>query len=1333
MGMKAKLRAVILSSIGVAALSTVCLAVDGTDGSTLGSTADEAWRFNDPASVVKEWSAPAATDQAVLDINFDDATWPLTWPEAMTAKDCPEYADGCYINAELTAPVVGSQVEWPILFKNCAFMTRKAYGNKGGSTCAFYRMYYSGTSSPEKVTYNSKDYYNNWTTDGHTTHLEDDITVDANGKPTGGHAGFVQLCRGKDATHTSNAELFGWVEIDHIPHVGLLQWSWSSTSTGRGIKSFYRIGNGKWQPLVWMGNDMKSKGYTMFSDQGYFMEHRLDADDVSLRWQVWDCDETNPQQQPGAGFRSTRTDEQWVQAPRLHKIKVFSTTAAGLPTAAQATATANASDKGDIGEATDLEHFLPSDDAASPDAEATPRLMTVGQSAAADYKTIAEAVADIEEGQRGIIFLEPGTYPRTQLGEKGGANKFVSLLGGDAATTKISNNLKRASSGTPTYLDCAALAVFYKRFVAQNITIENTATDQGQAEALYTEGDAHTFVGCQLLSHQDTYKANVGARGYFRSCLVAGDVDFVYDGGLEWFEDCELRSLGAGAVTAASTAGVTLDPTFLPALTEPVRAGLVFNNCRLTAAEGVTNGACYLGRPWGPNCGTAFLNCTLGQHINAAGWKDMESNLSSASYYEVGSKTPDGNAANVAGRNAAAGTFTPAQLTGAFNLATLFKTANRQEPFDPEAVATPLPAPAEFMTAPDGTVAWEAVPGAAGYLIYEDGAAVKLTADLKHKPSAGKSVSVATVSRRGIASKPMVTSEHERPLAFPGAVGFGKYASGGRGGKVAHVTSVADDGSAGTLRWAFEQHTGEPLTIVFDVSGVIKLLTELKVKRDNWTLAGQTAPGEGILVGGNKVNFGGSNNFIVRGMRFRSGGYDAAGNTLADNACAAENCSLFIFDHCCFGWSVEENMNTQDAHFLTVQNCIVHEGLYDAHHNKGARSYGAQWGGSPATYYHNLLASNVSRSPRLNGARGEDFCVFVEYVNNVNWNYGKRASCYGGENTANISEYNGKNSAHECNFYGNYYKPGPASPASEVAFVQASKARDGATSWGPSQWYISGNVCEGAAFAAANADNWQAVEVEGYTQAQAKQSERIVPANAWWKWTPVGVEGAYAPEVYMLPLTETAEQAYETVRKVAGTMNRDQVERRIVSEMEAGRCQYQRAAMSTKGLNKAGTASDTGPGILDSETECEGFYEYAAATAVTDHDGDGLPDAWETAHGLNAANASDASQPGASGYTHLEEYLNGIISTAEREVLGGLRTVSAGQPTEGAPAVVGYDRNSGELRLAPWAVGSALTVTSLDGRTLWATTTAATSVRLGGGVRGLAVVSVGGRGRLMAL
>lgn len=374
----------------------------------------------------------------------------------------------------------------------------------------------------------------------------------------------------------------------------------------------------------------------------------------------------------------------------------------------------------------------------------------------------------------------------------------------------------------------------------------------------------------------------------------------------------------------------------------------------------------------------------------------------------------------------------------------------KDEPFDYEKILRGAAAPMNFVVTPN-EISWESDDNAAGYIIYKDGAFLRFTTDRSLTKDAADDArySVASVSRKGVVSKAVLASDALRITAFPTAEGFGKYATGGRGGRVVKVTSLADDGSEGTLRWAFQQYPGEPLTIVFAVSGDIRLADQLRINRADWTLAGQTAPGDGIVITHNKINLGGSQNFIIRNVRFRCGQKDVNGQILQDQALGVENCNNYIFDHCVVGWSMEENMNTQDCHFLTVQNTIVHEGLYNAGHKKGKRGYGTQWGGSPASYYRNLLADNKSRSPRINGARGEDYVVFLEYINNVNYNFGGNGGCYGGENTADITSYNGMNSAHECNFIGNYYKPGPASNKSGVVLVTSSYARSGATSWGP--------------------------------------------------------------------------------------------------------------------------------------------------------------------------------------------------------------------------------------------------------------------------------------------
>jgi len=456
-------------------------------------------------------------------------------------------------------------------------------------------------------------------------------------------------------------------------------------------------------------------------------------------------------------------------------------------------------------------------------------------------------------------------------------------------------------------------------------------------------------------------------------------------------------------------------------------------------------------------------------------------------------------------------------------------------------------------------------------------------------------------------------------LAFPTAEGFGKYTSGGRGGKVVEVTNLNDAGE-GSLRWALTEAGRENATIVFRVSGIITIgpnpqrkgENSIRAKLKNVTIAGQTAPGEGILLRGGKLNLGGSENVIIRNIRARLGTKGDPAKSKKENfieggAIGIENARNIIIDHCCFGWSGEENMTMYDNHYTTVQWCIIHEGLFDVGHHKGVRGYGAQWGGSPATFHHNLLANNDSRSARVNGATNPqvDKNVFLEYQNNVNFNWGRRNSCYGGENEA------GEGSSHECNFVGNYYKPGPAHPEDNV-FIELSNARKGKVLTSPSLWYFSGNVMEGQKAK----DNWQLVgNKTGFTVAQMKQDKPLSRPEY---------------QQYLTP-AESAKKAYQHVLAKAGTIHRDAVERRIVEDVKSGHPRYRGESAQKQG-------------IIDSPADADGWPAYAAAAPVADNDHDGMADDWERNNGYDPSNPDDRNTLVAStGYTALETYLNSLM------------------------------------------------------------------------------------------
>lgn len=326
-----------------------------------------------------------------------------------------------------------------------------------------------------------------------------------------------------------------------------------------------------------------------------------------------------------------------------------------------------------------------------------------------------------------------------------------------------------------------------------------------------------------------------------------------------------------------------------------------------------------------------------------------------------------------------------------------------------------------------------------------------------------------------------------------------------------------------------------------------------------------------------------------------------------------------------------------DNHFTTVQWSIVHDGLYNAGHAKGVRGYGCQWGGSPATFHHNVLANNDSRSPRINGASNasQDRNVFLEFMNNVNFNWGRQNSCYGGENEA------GTYSSHECNFVGNYYKPGPARPATSSSyFIEMSAARSGKTLNGPSIWYIADNTMEGRD--AATNDNWTAINNKtGYPVNTMKASSIIYPSDQYTRLPASEFENY---DDYRTP-TESAASAYESVLAKAGTIHRDVVEQRVIEDVRSGSPKY-----------KGNSANKQG--IIDMPSDAEGWPAYADATPVVDGDHDGMADDWEIANGFDPTNAEDRNViASADGYTALEIYLNSLMGETIRIITTAIAPV----------------------------------------------------------------------------
>jgi hypothetical protein len=445
-----------------------------------------------------------------------------------------------------------------------------------------------------------------------------------------------------------------------------------------------------------------------------------------------------------------------------------------------------------------------------------------------------------------------------------------------------------------------------------------------------------------------------------------------------------------------------------------------------------------------------------------------------------------------------------------------------------------------------------------------------------------------------------VFTTHAQQIAFPGAEGFGKYASGGRGGKVVEVTNLNDSGD-GSFRAALEQYPNDPITVVFRVSGIIELKSSLVIRRSNVTIAGQTAPGDGICLkdhsfvlsgagkGGNKGNI------IIRYIRSRPGGTLKTGLYGFD----MENCDHVIIDHCSFSWANEECAAMYDTKNTTVQWCIVSEGLYEAGHAKGHRSYCGVWGGQYASYHHNLIANQNSRTVRFNGGRAHDTIALIDYRNNVIYNWGSPNAPYGGDIKI-------PGAVSQVNLVNNYYKPGPAT-STTLKFMHALDA--GKDSKGVGEWYLSGNVMEGDK--RLTKDNWQGLDLAEVPEDLRPKAKSAKPFNV----------------AIALPV-QSAKDAYEAVLKNAGATlpKRDAVDARVVNEAKT---------KTATGMGVFGK-----PGIIDMPSAVGGWPTYNNATAAVDSDHDGMPDSWEKKNGLNPNDAKDGNKVASDGYTMLEKYLN---------------------------------------------------------------------------------------------
>lgn len=536
------------------------------------------------------------------------------------------------------------------------------------------------------------------------------------------------------------------------------------------------------------------------------------------------------------------------------------------------------------------------------------------------------------------------------------------------------------------------------------------------------------------------------------------------------------------------------------------------------------------------------------------------------------------------------------------------------------------------------------------------------------------------------------SAQFDSAPAFPGAEGFGRYTTGGRGGAVYHVTTLEDTGDKGSFRWACDQKGKR--TIVFDVSGTIYLTSELRLRNGDVSILGQTAPGDGVCIADYPFVIGASN-VIIRFMRFRLGNFNVKYHE-GDGLGGMDQANIVV-DHCSVSWSIDECLSVYGSRNISVQWNIVSQSLVNSGHSKGEHGYGGNWGGSGASYHHNLMAHHTSRTPRLGPRPGTQTDERMDMRNNVIYNWGGNG-CYGGE---------GMN----VNIVNNYYKPGPGT-LTRNATIQRRIAAPGIrtseytghNTSNPNQWdvmwhvwgkyYVVGNV--NSRFSDVTNDNWT---YGVYNQIDASKNDGT--------YTQVTKDTMRidAPISYGYVTTHTADKAYEKVVKYAGaSYKRDTHDAYIADDVRNGVASH--------------CAPGTTTGFIDNQDQAGGFPTLASAAAPVDTDGDGMPDEWEKENGLDPNNADDRNKYNLDSrryYTNLEVYCNSLVEDLVKaqnaEAVTDMESAFEEyypdyQNGEAVAAAVMYAHPDGSTKAntQKWDDGAKLTITSNSGKTLDPTT-----------------------------
>jgi pectin methylesterase-like acyl-CoA thioesterase len=614
-----------------------------------------------------------------------------------------------------------------------------------------------------------------------------------------------------------------------------------------------------------------------------------------------------------------------------------------------------------------------------------------------------------------------------------------------------------------------------------------------------------------------------GDKAIFNNCRFLGYQDTVYgDKGRQYFKNCNIEGstdfiFGPSIAVFDQSTIHSIRGNYITAASTP--EGNEFGYVFLNCKLTAEKDVkAYLGRPWRDYAKVVFIDCEIGDHIRPEGWHNWNKpHAEKTVLYAEHNNTGPG--ADISKRVAWSRQLTQIEASKY----TVFGILQGTDGWDPDIL-------------------------------------------LKRYSIKPKSKITATIEAKNTT------------LAFPGAEGFGKHTVGGRGGKVIYVTNLNDSGP-GSLREAIKANGAR--TVLFKVSGTIELKSVLEIKNDSITIAGQSAPGDGICISNYPVTIK-ANEVIIRFMRFRMG--DLAKQQ--SDALSAIGRKNIIIDHCSMSWGIDECATFYDNENFTLQWCIISESLNNSVHVKGRHGYGGIWGGMGATFHHNLLAHHTSRNPRLCGSRyhKQPEKEIADLRNNVIYNW-QHNNIYGGEKG-------------NYNIVANYLKPGPATQQNRKWQIFEPYEPFG-------QFFIAENHLEG--HKAISLDNWDG-GIRTHLTEQIKLN------------TPVS---------FVSIMQRSAEEAYHLVLNYAGaSLKRDVLDLRIVEEVKSGTAKY--------GVEK--------DGIIDSQVQVGGWPLLESKPAPKDSDGDGMPDEWEVAQGLNPNDPTDGRLPTLdSSYTNLEVYLNSLV------------------------------------------------------------------------------------------